>query len=194
MSHACFRVSAKFSITEQSHRELFKFDVCPACVLGEGKFHGEKFEHANARIRKRLPGNNFWNVVCGYLFVVSDKCPAASRLQSNYPSSLDFGKRWEAFRGDPVESNKSKFTLVEYSGFSNKTTANVFVDEVEKLRSVFTKWKGHCAQYSVPKEQIKRKKAKSDIMLGNDVLNLVVEAGVDQTFVMGLLIMFNQIS
>ncbi|GLJ51330.1 hypothetical protein SUGI_1091430 [Cryptomeria japonica] len=78
-----------------------------------------------------------------------------------------FRKSWEAFKGDPVESDKPKFSLQKSFGFSNKTTASVF---------------------------IKRKEAKSDIMLGNDVLSLVVEAGVDQAFVMALLIIFNQIS
>ncbi|GLJ51327.1 hypothetical protein SUGI_1091400 [Cryptomeria japonica] len=39
-----------------------------------------------------------------------------------------FRKRWEAFRGDPVESDKPIFSLAKYLGFSNKTRAKVFVD------------------------------------------------------------------
>jgi hypothetical protein len=41
--------------------------------------------------------------------------------------------------------------------------------------------------------QATRKQATSEIMLGDDVLSLVVQPGIDQAFVMGLLIIFNQI-
>ncbi|XP_059068817.1 protein LURP-one-related 12-like [Cryptomeria japonica] len=113
-----------------------------------------------------------------------------------------FRKRWEAFRGDPVESDEPKFSLKKYLGFSNKTRAKVFVDGRRQIKQCDYRMEGSlckasCTIFSASGDiiaQIKRKEAKSDIMLGNDVLSLVVEAGVDQAFLMGLLIMFNQIS
>ncbi|GLJ51325.1 hypothetical protein SUGI_1091380 [Cryptomeria japonica] len=113
-----------------------------------------------------------------------------------------FGKRWEAFRGDPVESDKPAFSLTKSLGFSYKTRANVFVYGSRQIKQCDYQMEGSlckasCTILSASGEiiaQIKRKEAKSDIMLGNDVLSLVVEAGVDQVFVMGLLIMFNQMS
>ncbi|XP_059068818.1 protein LURP-one-related 11-like [Cryptomeria japonica] len=112
-----------------------------------------------------------------------------------------FRKRWEAFRGNPMESEKATFSLVKSLGFSNKITANVFVNGVRKSKVWDYKIKGSCKSswtiFTVSGEtigQVKRKEVKSDIVLGNDILNLVVEGRVDQAFVMGLLIMFDQIS
>ncbi|GLJ51326.1 hypothetical protein SUGI_1091390 [Cryptomeria japonica] len=39
-----------------------------------------------------------------------------------------FRKIWEAFSGVPVEYDKPKFSIIKSLGFSNKTTANVFID------------------------------------------------------------------
>ncbi|GLJ50759.1 hypothetical protein SUGI_1081170 [Cryptomeria japonica] len=111
------------------------------------------------------------------------------------------GKRWEAFRGDPMESEKPAFSLIKSLGFSNKITANVFTNGSRKTKVCDYQMEGSCKSsctiFSASGEiiaQVKRKEAKSDLMLGNDILNLVVEAGVDQAFVMGLLIIFYQIS
>ncbi|GLJ51335.1 hypothetical protein SUGI_1091490 [Cryptomeria japonica] len=111
------------------------------------------------------------------------------------------GKRWEAFRGDPMQSEKPTFSLVKSLGFSNKITANVFANRGRKSKVYDYKIEGSCKSsctiFSVSGEtiaQVKRKEAKLDIVLGNDILNLVVEGRVDQAFVMGLLIMFDQIS
>ncbi|GLJ51329.1 hypothetical protein SUGI_1091420 [Cryptomeria japonica] len=113
-----------------------------------------------------------------------------------------FRKRWEAFRGYPLESDKPKFSLKKSSGFSNNIKAGVFVDGSREIKKCVYQMEGSlckasCTIFSASGDiiaQIKRKEAKSDIMLGNDVLSLVVEARVDQAFVMGLLIMFNQMS
>ncbi|GLJ50754.1 hypothetical protein SUGI_1081110 [Cryptomeria japonica] len=111
------------------------------------------------------------------------------------------GKRWEAFKGDPMESEKPTFSLIKSLGFSNKITANIFANGSRKTKLGDYQIKGlrraSCTIFNDSGEiiaQVKRKEAKSDLMLGNDILNLVVEAGVDQAFVMGLLIIFNQIS
>ncbi|GLJ51331.1 hypothetical protein SUGI_1091440 [Cryptomeria japonica] len=110
-------------------------------------------------------------------------------------------KRWEALRGDPVRSEKPKFSVTKSLDFSNKTTANVFVDGSKQIKYCHYQMEGSLCKASCTIlnkageiiAQIKRKEAKCDIMLGNDVLSLFIEAGVDQAFVMGLLIMFNQI-
>ncbi|XP_057827956.2 protein LURP-one-related 5-like [Cryptomeria japonica] len=112
-----------------------------------------------------------------------------------------FRKRWQAYRGDPVESDKPKFSLAKSLGFSNKTTASVFVYVSKQIKYCDYQIEGSlckslCTILNKAGEiiaQIKQKEAKCDIMLGNDVLSLVIDAGVDQAFVMGLLIMFNQI-
>ncbi|GLJ51338.1 hypothetical protein SUGI_1091530 [Cryptomeria japonica] len=111
------------------------------------------------------------------------------------------GKRWEAFRGDPMETEKPIFSLTRSLRISNKNIANVFANGSRKTKLCDYQIKGSCkpsctifSAFGDIIAQVKRKEAKSDIMLGNDVLSLVVEGGVDQTFIMGLLIMFNQIS
>ncbi|GLJ51337.1 hypothetical protein SUGI_1091520 [Cryptomeria japonica] len=111
-------------------------------------------------------------------------------------------RRWEAFRGDPVESERPTFGLTKSLGFPDKIIANVFVDGSREIKQCYYRMEGSlcklsCTIFSASGDiiaQMKRKEAKSDIMLGNDVLSLVIEAGVDHAFVMGLLIMFDQIS
>lgn len=121
---------------------------------------------------------------------------------------LSFNDRWEAYRGDrygcgikPVFSVlKSALTL-----FSSKPSAKVVLNPTKRRNtnlcdyeiegslcnpsSSFTVF-GSSRQIIA---QAKRKVAKPDIMLGEDVLSLVVQPGIDQAFVMGLLIVFNQI-
>ncbi|XP_057827957.2 protein LURP-one-related 5-like [Cryptomeria japonica] len=104
-------------------------------------------------------------------------------------------KRWEAFRRDPIESDEPKFTLKKYLGFSNKTVANVFVDGSREIKECDYQMEGSlckasCTIFNASGKiiaQIKRREGRLDIMLGNDVLSLVIEAGIDQAFVMGYL-------
>uniref|UniRef100_A0A0C9S982 TSA: Wollemia nobilis Ref_Wollemi_Transcript_8676_899 transcribed RNA sequence n=1 Tax=Wollemia nobilis TaxID=56998 RepID=A0A0C9S982_9CONI len=107
--------------------------------------------------------------------------------------------RWEAFRGD---LRKPTFTLTKSSRFSNKITANVFMNAGGQRKQWDYQIQGgfskpSCTVFSASGDviaEVKRKEAKSNVMLGDDVFSLVVQPGADQAFVMGLVIILDQIS
>lgn len=121
---------------------------------------------------------------------------------------LSFNDRWEAYRGDdygygitPVFSViKSVMTL-----FSNKASAKVVLNPTKRRNTKLCDYEIEGSLYNPSSSfrvfgasreiiaQAKRKVAAPEIMLGEDVLSLVVQPGIDQAFVMGLLIIFNQI-
>lgn len=121
---------------------------------------------------------------------------------------LNCRKRWDAFRGDSHGCEKPAFSVIKSASalFSSKTSARVVLSSTEghntklcdyrmkgrllcKPTSSFTVFGGSGEIIA----EATRKQATSKIILGNDVVSLVVQPGIDQTFVMGLLIIFDQI-
>eukprot|EP00253_Pinus_taeda_P001952 PITA_01952 len=122
---------------------------------------------------------------------------------------LSFNDRWEAFRGDCYGCGiKPAFRVTQSVStlFSSKSSAKVVLNptkrrnmnlcdyEIEGSRckpsSSFTVF--GASQKIIA--QVTRKQATSGIILGNDVLSLVVQPGMDQTFMMELLIIFIRIT
>lgn len=122
---------------------------------------------------------------------------------------LSLNNRWEAYRGDRYGSEiepafsviKSVSTLFSRSKQSAKVVLNPAKRQNMKLcdYEIDGSLCNRVFSFTVfgPSREIiaqaKRKVATPEIMLGNDVLSLVVQPGIDQAFVMGLLIIFNQI-
>ncbi|GLJ10554.1 hypothetical protein SUGI_0130470 [Cryptomeria japonica] len=117
--------------------------------------------------------------------------------------TMSIQNRWEAFRGNPKECKEPIFTVTKSSPFSNKTTAKVTVNNngqsyrgcnfqidgsLQKASCTISNANGDIVA------QVKRKEARSDIMLGEDVISLVIQPRVDQAFIMGLLVIFNQMT
>jgi len=122
---------------------------------------------------------------------------------------LSVKDRWEAFRGDCCGYGiKPAFSVVKSVSilFSSKPSAKVVLNPAKKqktklcdyeIEGSFCKPSSLFTVFGASRQiiaQAARKQATSGIMLGDDVLNLVVQPGVDQTFVMGLLIIFCQIN
>nr|ADE75958.1 unknown [Picea sitchensis] len=121
---------------------------------------------------------------------------------------LSFNNRWEAFRGDGHGCGKPVFSVIKsaWTLFSSKPSARVVLhprkghntklcDYQIKGRSLGERTSSFtvfCGSGEIV-AQATRKQATSKIMLGDDVLSLVVQPAIDQTFIMGLLIIFNQI-
>ncbi|GLJ50755.1 hypothetical protein SUGI_1081120 [Cryptomeria japonica] len=183
------RIDHKFCSTSTTVFTVWKKSLL---LNGKGFTVFDSFGHLVFRV------DNYASNTKNEVFLMDD---AGQLLLTLRRKKWSVGKRWEAFRGDPMESEKPEFSLIKSLGFSNKITANVFTNGSRKTKvcdyQIEGSCKSSCTIFSASGEiiaQVKRKEAKSDVMLGNDILNLVVEAGVDQAFVMGLLIIFNQIS
>lgn len=121
---------------------------------------------------------------------------------------LSFNGRWEAFRGDcygcgikPAFSVKKSVSTL----FSSKPSAKVVLNPAKKrntnicdyeIEGSLCKPSYSFTVFGASRDiiaQATRKQAASGIMLGDDVLSLVVQPGIDQTFVMGLIMMFSLI-
>eukprot|EP00253_Pinus_taeda_P018563 PITA_18563 len=124
---------------------------------------------------------------------------------------LSLSQRWEAFRGDGVGYGKPEFSVIIKSScwlFSSKALAKVLVTQAEGEKNYREtchydyQIEGSLSNpssftiFSASRQiiaQVKPKEATSEIMLGDDVLGLVVQPGIDQIFVMGLAVIFIQL-
>jgi len=121
---------------------------------------------------------------------------------------LSFNGRWEAYRGDGYGRGiKPAFSVIKSVStlFSSKPSAKVVLNPTERqntklydyeIEGSLCKPSSSFTVFNASREiiaQATRKQATSKIMLGEDVLSLVVQPGIDQAFVMGLFIIFNQI-
>lgn len=128
-------------------------------------------------------------------------------LTMRHKRRLSFNQRWDAFSGDGHGSGKPAFTVITsvLTLFSSKPSARVVISPIKghntkvchyhmkgylgKPASPFTLFRGSGEIVA----QARRKQATSGVMLGDDVLRLVVQHGIDQTFVVGLLIIQSDI-
>jgi len=121
---------------------------------------------------------------------------------------LSFNDRWDAFKGDCSGCGvKPAFSVIKSVStlFSSKPSAKVLLNPKRRQKTKLCDYEIEGSVYKpstlftvfgASREiiaQATRKQATSEIMLGDDVLSLVVQPGIDQTFVMALLIIFNQI-
>ncbi|KAH9289871.1 hypothetical protein KI387_033988, partial [Taxus chinensis] len=112
-------------------------------------------------------------------------------------------QRWEGFLGDKADGQKPLFTVRKSSILPTKNCVQVFMNcgffwkpcadyEIEGSFS-----QRCCSIYAnaprIPAAQVKRKCGAAGIMLGKDVFSLCIERGFDQAFIMGLIIVLNQI-
>ncbi|KAH9305796.1 hypothetical protein KI387_010200, partial [Taxus chinensis] len=105
---------------------------------------------------------------------------------------LNFHSKWEAFRGDPQECEEPIFTLTKSLArfFTKTSAANVFVNGSRQIKHCDYGIEGSlctpfCTIFSASGDmvaEVRRKEAKSDVMLGKDVLSLVIQPGIDQAF------------
>lgn len=122
---------------------------------------------------------------------------------------LSFNNRWEAFRGDCYGSGiKPAFSVIQSVStlFWSKPSAKVVLNTTKRRNTNLCDYEingsgckpsSSFTVFSASRKiiaQVTRKQATSEIMLGDDVLSLVVQPGIDQTFVMGLLIIFIRIT
>lgn len=121
---------------------------------------------------------------------------------------LSFNDRWEAYRGDGYGCGiKPAFRVVQSVStlFSSKPSAKVVLNPTKRRNSNLydyeiqgsrRKSRSSLTVFGPSREiiaQVTRKQGTMGVMLGDDVLSLVVQPGIDQTFVMGLLIIFIRI-
>jgi len=115
---------------------------------------------------------------------------------------LSFNQRWDAFTGDGHGCGKAAFSVTK-SAFrlcSSKPSARVVLNPIKGHNTKLCDYQMKGSLYKPSSSftvlgrsgeivaQATRKQATSEVMLGDDVLNLVVEHGIDETLVMGLLI------
>eukprot|EP01018_Ginkgo_biloba_P027832 Gb_27560 [translate_table: standard] len=108
--------------------------------------------------------------------------------------------RWEAFRGDMFDPREMLFSVKKSSLISVKMrSAKVWLNSNEQTTHWDYKIEGslcrpsrtiYSASGSIVAE-VKQKQATSQVPLGDDVYHVVVQPGMDQTFVMGFIIVFN---
>ncbi|XP_057830660.1 protein LURP-one-related 5 [Cryptomeria japonica] len=112
-------------------------------------------------------------------------------------------QRWEGFLGDKLDGQKPLFTVRKSSILPSKECVQVFMNcgffwkpcadyEIEgsfsqRSCTIFT---------SAPRmaaAEVKRKCGSGGYLLGTDVFSLCIEPGFDQAFIMGLIIVLEQI-
>lgn len=120
---------------------------------------------------------------------------------------LGFNQRWDAFRGDGRGCGKPVFTVITsvLTPFSSKPSAKVVINPIkgQNTKACHYQMKGYLCKPAASftllgrsgeiVAQARRKQATSEVMLGDDVLSLVVQHGIDQAFVIGLLIIQSDI-
>ncbi|KAI3716270.1 hypothetical protein L6452_23492 [Arctium lappa] len=110
-------------------------------------------------------------------------------------------QRWEGFLGERIEGENSKpiFSVRRSSiiGRSNMTV-EVFGDRTEEYFIEGCFGSRNCTIYDSGKEtmaEIRRKvDATTNVMLGKDVFSLILKAGFDGAFAMGLVLVLDQIN
>lgn len=122
---------------------------------------------------------------------------------------LSFNDRWDAFRGDCYGCGiKPAFSVIQSVStiLSGKPSAKVVLNPRKGRKTSISDYEIEGSRYKPSSSftvfgasreiiaQVTRKQATPGIMLGDDVLSLVVQPGIDKTLVMGLLIIFIRIT
>lgn len=122
---------------------------------------------------------------------------------------LSFNDRWDAFRGDCYGCGiKPAFSVIQSVStiLSGKPSAKVVLNPRKGRKTSICDYEIEGSRYKPSSSftvfgasreivaQVTRKQATPGIMLGDDVLSLVVQPGIDKTLVMGLLIIFIRIT
>lgn len=133
---------------------------------------------------------------------------AGNILLSMRYKRLSCSQRWDAFRGDGhAGCGKPAFSVIRsaLALFSRKPFARVVLNPIKGHNTKLCDYqmKGSLCEATSSftviggsgeiVAQATRKQATTEIMLGEDVLSLVVQPGMDQTLVMGLLIIQSDI-
>ncbi|KAH9308860.1 hypothetical protein KI387_036771 [Taxus chinensis] len=123
---------------------------------------------------------------------------------------LSLHNEWQAFLGDKSSGQKPLFTVIRRRRWcalaGDSSVAEIFVEGSIKQK----KMKRHpdyqiegsyanrsCAVYNTSRNivvEMKRKQVSSEITLGGDVFSVIVQPGFDQAFVMGFVVILDQIA
>lgn len=109
---------------------------------------------------------------------------------------------WDGFVGDKYEGQKPIFRLRKSFIFNRNALIEVFLSSNKRKEHFDYKIEGcymerYCTIYSDARTivaEVKRKYATPEVLLSKDVYNVVVRAGLDQAFIMGLVIILHQMS
>ncbi|GLJ13733.1 hypothetical protein SUGI_0219180 [Cryptomeria japonica] len=128
--------------------------------------------------------------------------PLGKPLLTLYRQAYRILYRWYGFHGEACNGQKPIFSVSKSSVFSKNEVAEAFVGSTRGKKHSDYKVLGnyserHCSIYNglgTLVAEVKRKFATSDVMLSKDVFNVVVKAGIDQAFMMGLIVILHQMS
>lgn len=109
---------------------------------------------------------------------------------------------WYGFHGETCHGQKPIFSVSKSSMFSKNELAEAFEGSSRGKKHPDYKVLGnyserHCSIYNglgTLVAEVKRKFATSEVMLSKDVFNVVVKAGIDQAFMMGVIVILHQMS
>eukprot|EP01018_Ginkgo_biloba_P036913 Gb_03095 [translate_table: standard] len=117
---------------------------------------------------------------------------------------LTMYNRWDGFSGEKRVGQKPIFSVRRSIIFQTKGSTEVFMGSNKRKKHSDYKIEGcylerSCTVYngSDPRAivaEVKRKCATSEVMLSKDVYIVVVRAGLDQAFIMGLVVILHQMS
>ncbi|GLJ13732.1 hypothetical protein SUGI_0219160 [Cryptomeria japonica] len=108
--------------------------------------------------------------------------------------------RWYGFHGEACDGQKPIVSVRKSSIFSKNEVAEAFVGSTGGKKHSDYKVLGnyserHCSIYNGLGTLVaERKFATSDVMLSKEVFNVVVKAGIDQAFMMALIVILHQMS
>jgi len=109
---------------------------------------------------------------------------------------------WDGFAGDKYDRQKPIFSLRKSFIFNRNAVIEVFLSSNKRKEHFDYKIEGcymerYCTVYSDARTivaEVKRKYATPEVLLSKDVYNVVVRAGIDQAFIMGLVVILHQMS
>ncbi|GLJ37055.1 hypothetical protein SUGI_0750800 [Cryptomeria japonica] len=114
---------------------------------------------------------------------------------------LSMYSEWHAFLKDKSDGQKPLFIVRRSFLLPTKTLAQIYVGSVSEKKHPDYQIEGSfanrsCTVYNSSRNivaEMKRKQVSSEITLGGDVFSMIVQPGYDQTFVMGLVVILDQI-
>lgn len=109
---------------------------------------------------------------------------------------------WNGFAGDKCDGQKPIFRIRKSFIFNRNAVIEVFLSSNKRKGQFDYKIEGcymerYCTFYSDDRTiiaEVKRKYATPEVLLSKDVYNVVVRAGIDQAFIMGLVVILHQMS
>ncbi|KAH9314013.1 hypothetical protein KI387_022640 [Taxus chinensis] len=123
-------------------------------------------------------------------------------LLSLHRKVLSVCNRWDGFCGEKCDGQKPIFSVRKSLIFNKNEVAEVFVGSKAKKKRPDYKVEGtyrerYCRIYSGSNTivaEVKRKFGTCNVMLSKDVFSVVVNAGSDQAFIMGLIVILDQMT